>query len=89
MGSTLAFPLTRAERERTGDPRRSIAERYPSQSAYLEQVRAATQQMVAARHVLAEDVDAIVERAGKLWDLIQSWGTSTNEAKVETRGAGL
>jgi hypothetical protein len=72
MGSTLPFPLTRAERERTGDPRPSIAERYPSRAAYLERVREATQKLVAARHVLAEDVDAIVERAGRLWDFIHT-----------------
>jgi hypothetical protein len=72
MGSTLPFPATRVERERSGDPRRSIAERYPSRDAYLAQVREATQKLVAARHVLAEDVDAIVERAGRRWDLFHS-----------------
>lgn len=72
MGSTLPFPATRAERERGGDPRRSIAERYPSRDAYLERVREATQKLVAARHVLAEDVDAIVERAGRRWDLFHT-----------------
>jgi hypothetical protein len=76
MGSTLPFPLTHAERERAGDPRPSIAERYPSREAYLERVRETTQQLVSARHVLAEDVDAIVERAGRLWDLVHSWAVS-------------
>jgi hypothetical protein len=89
MGSTLPFPLARAERERSGDPRASIAERYPSRTAYLERVREATQRLVAARHVLAEDVEAIVERAGRLWDLVQSWGTSTNDVTNDSRGAGL
>jgi len=70
MGSTLPFPLTRAERERTGDPRPSIEERYPSRKAYLERVRETTQQLVAARHVLAEDLEAIVERALRLWDWV-------------------
>jgi hypothetical protein len=28
--------------------------------------------MVAARHLLAEDVDAAVERAGALWDFLYS-----------------
>jgi hypothetical protein len=85
MGSTLPFPLTRAERERSGDPRLSIAERYPSRSAYLERVRESARKLVAARHVLTEDVDAIVERAGRLWDLLHSWGASTNEAKDAPR----
>jgi len=70
MGSTLPFALTRAERSRTGDPRLSIEERYPSRQAYLDKARATTQQLVAARHVLAEDVEAIVERAGRLWDWV-------------------
>ena len=70
MGSTLPFPLTRADRERTRDPRPSIAERYPSRSAYLERVREATRKLIAARHVLAEDLEGIVDRAGRRWDWI-------------------
>lgn len=70
MGSTFPFTSTRAERDRSGDPRPSVAERYPSRAAYLERVREATKQLVAARHVLAEDLEAIVERSGHLWDLL-------------------
>jgi hypothetical protein len=72
MGSTHPFPRTRAERLATGDPRRSIEERYPSRGAYLEKVRAAALALVAARHVLAEDLDRLVERAGQLWDWVQA-----------------
>jgi hypothetical protein len=32
----------------------------------------ATLKLVAARHLLAEDVEAIAERAGQLWDLFQA-----------------
>jgi hypothetical protein len=71
MGSTLPLPRTRAERQLTGDPRPSIEQRYPSRAAYLAEVREAAQRLVADRHVLAEDVDAIVERAGRLYDLLQ------------------
>jgi hypothetical protein len=71
MGSTLPFARTRAERERSGDPRPCIEERYPSREAYIEHVRASVQSSVRARHVLAEDVDAIVERAAKRYDWIQ------------------
>jgi alpha/beta hydrolase family protein len=71
MGSTLGFPRDPSERERTGDPRRSIAERYGSRAAYLARVREATDILVRARWTLAEDVDAIVERAGRQWDLFQ------------------
>jgi len=72
MGSTLPFPRTRADRGRTNDPRASIEERYASRKAYLDAVREVALKLVAARHVLAEDVEAIVERAGKRWDYLQS-----------------
>lgn len=74
MGSTLPFPLTRAERERSGDPRLSIEERYGSRAGFLGRLRDALAAAVAARHVLVEDVEAIVERAGQLWDFIQGAG---------------
>ncbi len=69
LGSTLPFARTRAERERTGDPRAPIAERYPSRQMYLAQVRAAARILVAARHMLEEDIEVVVERAGRQWDL--------------------
>ena len=86
MGSTLAFPLTRAERERMGDPRPSIAERYPSRAAYLERVREAAQKLVATRHVLAEDVEAIVERAGRLWDFIHAGDNAASHKPQSASG---
>jgi hypothetical protein len=71
-GSTLPFARTRAERERSGDPRRSVEERYPSKEAYLERVRDETRKLIAERRVLAEDLEAIVERASQRWDWVQS-----------------
>ena len=70
LGSTLPFASTRAAREASGDPRVSIDERYGSRAAYLERAREAANTLVAQRHMLAEDVDAVVERAGRLWDFI-------------------
>jgi len=70
MGSTLAFARTAAERARTGDPRLSIEERYAGREAYLARVRQDAGAMVAARQLLAEDVDAVVERAAALWDFV-------------------
>jgi alpha/beta hydrolase family protein len=70
MGSTLPFAVTRAAREASGDPRPSIEERYVSRAAYLARAREAALRLVAERHMLAEDVDAVVERAGRLWDFI-------------------
>jgi Alpha/beta hydrolase domain len=70
MGSTLPFARTAAERARTRDPRPPIEERYGSRTDYVDRVRTAALTMVAARHLLAEDVDAAVRRASLLWDWI-------------------
>jgi hypothetical protein len=70
MGSTLAFARTAADRAQTGDPRLSIEERYAGREGYLARVRQDADAMVAARQLLAEDVDAVVERAGALWDFV-------------------
>jgi hypothetical protein len=72
IGSTLPFCRTADERARSGDPRPSLAERYPSRDAYLVRVRAACRELVALRHMLAEDVDAAVARAGRLYDWVQA-----------------
>jgi len=70
MGSTLAFARTAPDRARTGDPRASIEERYANRGGYLARVREDAGVMVSARQLLAEDVDAVVERAGALWDFV-------------------
>ena len=70
LGSTVPFAATRAARDAAGDPRPSLEERYGSRAAYLARARAAASRLVAERHMLAEDVDAVVERAGRLWDFI-------------------
>jgi hypothetical protein len=73
MGSTLPFARTAGERARRGDPRPSIAERYGSRDAYLARVRAAADALVAVRHMLAEDVEAVIARAATQWDLFEAW----------------
>ena len=67
MGSTLPFALTRREREGSGDPRLSVEERYASKAAYLERVREGTRELIRSRHVLAEDLEPIVDRASRVW----------------------
>jgi hypothetical protein len=70
LGSTIPFPLTRADRQRTSDPRASIEERYASKAAYLERVREVTRRLIASRYVLADDLEAIVDRASRVWDWV-------------------
>jgi hypothetical protein len=78
MGSTFPLARTAAERDRTKDPRPSIGERYGDRAGYLQRVRREADVMVAARFLLSEDVDAVVARAGLLWDFIAN-RTSSGE----------
>lgn len=69
-GSTIPFRATRDERAASGDPRRSIEERYPDKASYLDQVRREAQRLVAAGYLLAEDLDPIVGQASGRWELM-------------------
>jgi hypothetical protein len=68
FGTTLVFPRTRAEREKSGDPRKAIDERYASKEDYLARVRAAAEALVRDRYLLEEDIEPAVAVAGKKWD---------------------
>ena len=70
QGSFMPFALTKAERERSGDPRLSIAERYPSRDAYLAKVKAAADKLVQEHYVLPEDVAPLVAHEALVWDTL-------------------
>jgi hypothetical protein len=70
VGSTIPFAATHAARQATGDPRPSIAERYASREAYLEQVRKATEALIRARYLLAEDLEEVISQAGQHYDWV-------------------
>jgi hypothetical protein len=68
IGSFLPLARTRAEREKAGDPRKSIAERYAGREDYVRKVRAAAEGLVRERLLLERDVERIAARAGERWD---------------------
>ncbi len=68
QGSFMPFPRTRADRERTNDPRRSIDERYQSRDQYLGLVSKAANDLVEKGYLLKADVPRIVEQTGTRWD---------------------
>ena len=72
VGSFLPFAKTKAEREKAGDPRLSIEERYPDKSDYLARIEAVARSLVVARIVLERDIEPIKEQAGKRWDWVMS-----------------
>jgi hypothetical protein len=72
VGSYLPFARTRAERERDGDPRLSVEERYRSRDEYLGRVAVAALGLVRERFLLARDVPRVLERAAARWDAVQA-----------------
>jgi len=71
LGSTIPLPATQAERESTGDPRPSIAARYPTKEDYLRQVQQAAEALVAQGYLLAEDLFTVAEQAAQRYDLFR------------------
>lgn len=67
-GSYLPFPRTPAERQKNGDPRRSIAERYKGREDYISQFTHAVDELVKARWILAEDRPALIHQGEAEWD---------------------
>jgi hypothetical protein len=65
--SYLPFPRTAAERQKTNDPRPSIAERYASRDEYLSRYRSSVDDLVKQHWILAEDRDAMITRGQKEW----------------------
>jgi hypothetical protein len=60
-GSYIPFAATKAEREKSGDPRPSVAERYGTLEEYLHRLRAACEKLEREGYLLVEDVDRTVQ----------------------------
>jgi hypothetical protein len=68
IGSMVAFPRTRAEREKSGDPRLSIEERYKDEQEYLGKIEGAARELAKERFLLEADVPQVVARAKQRWE---------------------
>jgi len=69
-GSFDPFPASRNDRMRTGDSRRSIAERYAGREDYVRQVTQAAEALVRGRFMLESDVPAAVHHWEEIWDAV-------------------
>jgi hypothetical protein len=69
-GSYFPFPKNAAERQQSGDPRKSIAERYPDREAYLVQFARAADELIQQRWILPEDRGPLLQRGGEEWDTL-------------------
>ena len=80
QGSTFPFAADAEARRRTDDPRPSIAERYRDRDDYLARVRAAAEELVRQRYLLAGDVARVVQLAGERYDCFAGAGATTGDA---------
>ena len=67
LGTALRFAATKAEREKAGDPRLSVEERYPSKAAYLAKAAAVTDALVKSGYLLAGDAEGVRSRIDAHW----------------------
>jgi hypothetical protein len=75
IGSYIPFARTKADRDRAGDPRLSIEERYRNRDEYVGRFAAATLDLVARGYVLAEDMADLLQHAGEHYD----WATQSKK----------
>jgi hypothetical protein len=64
-GHYIPFAKTKEEREKTGDPRLSIEERYKDQADYVQRVSYAARALVEERFLLQEDAERLIADASK------------------------
>ncbi len=69
-GSFMPFAQTKADRERTNDPRPSIAERYSGRADYVGRVQRAATALAEQRFILREDIQSITDELAAQWDAL-------------------
>ena len=74
IGSYIPFPRTRADRDRAGDPRLSIEERYRDRDEYVGKFAAAALSLVDRGYLLPEDVSDLLRHAVEHYN----WATTGN-----------
>ncbi len=63
LGSYIPFSRSKEEREKGGDPRLSIEERYKDHADYIQKISRQARAMVEERFLLPEDAERIIEEA--------------------------
>jgi hypothetical protein len=64
-GQYIPFAKTKEEREKSGDPRLSIEERYKDQADYVQKISQAARSLVDERLLLQEDAERLIGEAAK------------------------
>lgn len=72
QGSWLPFAATRGQREKLGDPRPALDERYASKEIYLARITEALQQLIKQGYLQSTDLDPLRKQAGVRWDWVMN-----------------
>ena len=67
LGSAISFAKTKAEREKAGDSRPSVEERYASRESYLARASVVADAIVKNGYWLANDVPSVLARVEAQW----------------------
>jgi hypothetical protein len=84
QGGYVPFAATRSERQKTGDPRPSLEERYGTLAGYVCTVRRAAEAAIGERFLLREDADRLIHEAEQSRVLP---GDAESSAENRARGA--
>ncbi|MGE4061968.1 MAG: alpha/beta hydrolase domain-containing protein [Rhodospirillaceae bacterium] len=71
-GSFIPFPRNEDDRLAANDPRRSIAERYPTRDAYAQAYAGAALSLAEKGMILGSDINPMIERAGAFYDRLMA-----------------
>ena len=79
QGAYIPFPRTLSGRERRGDPRRSVEERYGGRAEFLGHLTEAALALVDDGYLLAEDLSPILAQAARHWDYLMEGDDSDDQ----------
>ncbi|HKV60934.1 MAG TPA: alpha/beta hydrolase domain-containing protein [Candidatus Acidoferrum sp.] len=67
LGAFIPLARTAGERQNSGDPRSSVAERYGSREEYMGKFAEAAMKLIHDRFLLREDLASVMERGEREW----------------------
>ncbi len=79
IGSMIPFAQTKADREKSGDPRLSLEERYAGKEDYLAKFRSAAEALARDGYLLSSDVPELVKRGAAEWDFVHAPALSARQ----------
>lgn len=76
QGSFIPLAATKVDRERTGDPRKAVDERYENRAQFLARIGKVATDLADQGYLLPADLARIADQAGTRWDLVAGRSSS-------------